>query len=96
MAQPFRRAVPPPPRGGWKQRASAAAEAEAATARGSQSTLLGSHVDAGQSQLAAYLLLEWAWGSLSGPMLQRIAMMSVADGCSHPDVVLLSKLGASG
>ena len=61
-----------------------------------KSTSSSSNTGQRDSQLLALLLLKWSWGELPSTFLQEIALAAVQDGCPHPDVIKLSKLGASG
>ena len=74
------------PRGGHRQRARWADEAPSSVDAGHR----------GPSHLAEHLLDKWSWGALSTPQIQATAKCVVLDGCSHPDVVTLSKLGSDG
>ena len=51
------------------------------------------------SRLALSLLRDWTWGvqgSLFAPQVQRYAHDAIRDGCRHPFLQRLSRLGASG
>ena len=49
-----------------------------------------------KSALAECLLHSWAWGSMSAPMVQRIASCAKADGAKHADLDKLASLGSAG
>ena len=52
--------------------------------------------DRGRSALAALLAEQQALGFLPAVLLQKIAAAAVQDGCEHPEVVEMSRLGACG
>ena len=91
--------------GGWRQRI-AAAEAESSTlASASHAGAPSSErkpgasdklVDLQQSSLGAELLLEWGWGCLSAPLVQRLAREAVLDGADTSLLKKLAKLGSFG
>ena len=49
-----------------------------------------------KSSLVALLVLKWSWGELPATFIQEVAWAAVQDGCKHPEVIRLSKAGASG
>lgn len=73
---------PRAPPGGCRQ------QARWAAAEGLQATA--------QSALGNLLVEKWAWGDLSGPMVQAIASAAVADGATHKDLDKLAQLGSHG
>ena len=55
-------------------------------------SLSGSSTDSA-SHLAKALITKWAWGEMSAPMLQTIAMAAHMDGNNHWEVKAMSQLG---
>ena len=60
--------------------------AAAATASNAQS----------QSCLMALLVMKWAWGEVPATFIQEVAWAAVKNGCNHPEVIKMSRTGASG
>ena len=42
------------------------------------------------------LMSAMCWGEIQCPFVQKVCAAAVADGCEHPDVIKVSKMGASG
>ena len=56
----------------------------------------GASTGSGLSALAALLAEQQALGFIPAVLLQRIAAAAVQDGCQHPEVIEMSRLGACG
>ena len=50
----------------------------------------------GDSKLASVILFLFGWGIISATTVQMIASAAVSDGMSHPQLVMLSKIGKAG
>ena len=80
--------------GGWRQRLRRA-EFEALHAEDSE-VLPPANENPGHSHLGLDLLLDWGWGLLSGPQVQRFANKACLDGASTELLQRLGRLGKSG
>ena len=48
-----------------------------------------------RSALSTALLEQWAWGEIATPQVQRTAQATMTDGCQHPDLLSLARLGSN-
>ena len=51
---------------------------------------------AAKSKLALELLNLWSWGTMSAPLVQRLASAAAEDGLSHPQITKMAKIGGAG
>ena len=83
----MKRAASTVPQGGYKQKAKwAAGQDQAAESSGRNQP----------SALAQLLIIQWAWGFLSTPLIQKIAAAAVADGVDLEELKQIAKLGKHG
>jgi hypothetical protein len=93
--------------GGWRQRLATECEREALSDRNRLSRsrsprriltradlIVGR--DQPESQMALDLCMDWAWGDIKSPNVARYARGCIIDGCVHPILKRLAKLGGGG